>query len=282
MGIAPTTVKASGSSKMKLETLVDWFSHFRSCIVAFSAGVDSSLLALASRKALGQNAYAVTSTSPAFSYSELEAARNTAKEIGIPLIEVEQNDLMDENYIQNNVRRCYFCRRNLADAVRPIANRLSIEVCVDGTHVEDMQSPRPGIKALRDSGFRAPLLELEFTMVEIREVARFAGLSNWNRPSEASLSSRIAYEHPIDFNALRRVEAAEREVKTLTGARIVRVRTIGRRAVVEVDRESIASAMSLERSISKSLQDIGYQTVEIDREGYVSGKMLKLFTKNET
>jgi uncharacterized protein len=266
--------------RRNLERLEDWFSLFRACIIAFSGGVDSSLLAYCSVRKLGSNAYAVISRSPALSDSELLAARSVAGEIGIQLFEAEQDDLSDAGYIANGVDRCYFCRRNLAKAIKPIAERLSADVWVDGTHSDDMKSPRPGIKALREAGFRAPLLELGFRKEDIRIMARAAGLKNWDKPSEACLSSRISYGQKIDLELLRRIEVAEKIVGNLTNASIVRVRTIGKRAIVEVDTRCVEKAVSLESQISNALLKLGFEYVEIDREGYVSGKLLRLFVQN--
>jgi uncharacterized protein len=268
-------------AKWNLERLASWFLSFRVCVVAFSGGVDSSLLAFCARRALGANAYAVTTRSQAFAFQELEAARRTAREIGIPLFEVEQDDLSNPNYVANAVNRCYFCRANLAEVIRQIAEKVSADVCVDGTHVEDMRSPRPGIKALREAGFRAPLLELGFVKEDVRQMAKRAGLSVWDRPSEACLSSRIAFGQTIDYESLRRIEAAEVLVRRLTGAKIVRVRTIGKRAVVEVDSESVGSAIQNRLALTNGLRELGYEQVEVDEGGYVSGKMLQLFVKGD-
>jgi len=264
----------------KLERLAEWFRNFQTCIVAFSAGVDSSLLAAVSKKVLGDGAYAVTSISPAFSTAEREEARKIADEIGIELFEVTQNDLEDKNYVKNAVMRCYFCRSNLASAILPLANRLSIDVLVDGTHADDLKTPRPGIKALRESGFRAPLAELHFDKDDVRAMARLVGLSNWERPSEACLSSRIAFGQRISADTLNRIEIAENVVKSITNARIVRVRTIGNGAVVEVDKGSLGAAVEKRSLISTRLKQIGYDSVDVDEEGYVSGRMLDLFVNS--
>jgi pyridinium-3,5-biscarboxylic acid mononucleotide sulfurtransferase len=248
--------------------------------VAFSAGVDSTLLAFAARRALGSRAYAVTSLSPAFADSELVVARRIAREIEIELIEVVQNDLADPGYVKNEVSRCYFCRSNLSLAISPVMRRLSIEVCVDGTHMDDLKKPRPGVKALRENGFRAPFAELGFGKEDIRGLARAIGLSNWSRPSEACLSSRVAYGQPISLSTLSRIEKAEKIVKDLTGANIVRVRTIGNTAVVEVDEASLSSALQKKNAIEETLRLVGYETVRIDPAGYVSGRMLELFVSD--
>jgi pyridinium-3,5-biscarboxylic acid mononucleotide sulfurtransferase len=265
------------SVRDNFDSLLRWFRAYESCIVAFSGGVDSSILALAAKKALGDRALAVTSLSPAFAHTECEEARKIAGEIGIELFEVTQDDLRDPNYVKNEVSRCYFCRTNLVRAINPIRTSHSVEVCVDGTHLDDLQKPRPGVKALRENGFRAPFVELGFGKQVIRDMARISGLSNWNRPSEACLSSRVAFGVGITKEMLERVERAEDIVKLLTGAQVVRVRTLGRNAVVEVNNESLTVAFQIRDSIRTKLREIGYDEVEIDQHGYSSGRMLELF-----
>ena len=259
--------------------LTDWFKPFTSCLVAFSSGVDSSIVAYAAKKALGERAYAVTSNSASFAGAEREESRIIANEIGIKLHEVEQDDLKNSDYVRNQVTRCYYCRKSLVQEIRPLADKLSVDVCVDGTHIDDMQAPRPGIKALREGRFRAPLVELQIGKQQVRNMAQMAGLSNWNRPSEACLSSRIAYGQRIDLYTLRKIEEAEIAVRSITSAKIVRVRTIGTKAVIEVDKPSLAKAKEEEELLARRLAALGYEKVEIDNEGYVAGKMLDLFVK---
>ena len=271
---------AESNLDQNLWRLKRWFSEYSSCIVAFSAGVDSSLLCYVARQALGEMAHAVTSVSPAFAESERQETKTIANEIGIDLIEVIQNDLGTPGYTKNEVTRCYFCRSNLALAIKPIAERLSVDVCVDGTHADDLKSPRPGVKALRENDFRAPLAELGFGKEQIRAMARHVGLSNWNRPSEACLSSRVAYGQIISLETLQRIEKAENFVRSITRAGTVRVRTIGTGAIVEVEKEKVCEAIKNSKRISKELENLGYQKVEIDPDGYASGKMLELFVKS--
>ncbi|MDG6996011.1 MAG: ATP-dependent sacrificial sulfur transferase LarE [Nitrososphaerota archaeon] len=269
-------------SRSEFEKLVEWFSRFDSCIVAFSAGVDSSLLALAAKKALGRRAYAVTSHSASFSHVEQATTTLIAKEIGIELIVVNQDDLASKEYVKNNVDRCYFCRSNLAQEILPLARRLNVRVCVDGTQTDDLKTPRPGIRALREAGFRAPLVELGFNKDDVRAMAKCEGLSNWDRPSEACLSSRIAYGQAIDFLTLAKIEKAETTTRRITGARIVRVRTIGDKAVVELNKEHVPNGILAKGEIERELRALGYKDVEIDKEGYVSGKMLSLFVQDNS
>ncbi len=266
--------------RVKYHSLEEWFSRWDSALVAFSGGVDSSVLAYSARKVLKDRALAVTSLSQTFAASELHSARVISREIGIELVEVIQDDLASKDYVSNPVNRCYFCRSNLVQAIVPIVRERKISVCVDGTHVDDMSSPRPGVKALREAGFKAPFVELGFHKEDIRQIARFLSLSNAERPSEACLSSRIAYGQRIDLETLRRIEQAESLVRDLLNAEIVRVRTIGKKAVIELDLASVPKAQRSFRELEVELTALGYASVEIDPNGYRSGRMLELFVRD--
>jgi uncharacterized protein len=260
--------------------LKDWFLEFDSALVAFSAGVDSSVLAYAARQALSSKAIAVTSVSPSFSRSEIDSARQLANEIGIELIVVSQDDLATKDYVANQVNRCYFCRSNLVKALMPIVKERNISICVDGTHLDDLKSPRPGVKALREAGFKAPFVELGFSKEEVREIARILRLSNSEKASESCLSSRIAYGQKIDEDTLRQIEKSEIFIRELVHAKIVRVRTIGTRAIVELDPNSIERAQKSFSEIQRKLMSFGYTAIEIDPNGYSSGRMLDLFIRD--
>src|SRR5579863_5581399 len=266
--------------RVKYHSLEEWFSRWDSALVAFSGGVDSSVLAYSARKVLKDRALAVTSLSQTFAASELHSARVISREIGIELVEVIQDDLASKDYVSNPVNRCYFCRSNLVQAIVPIVRERKISVCVDGTHVDDMSSPRPGVKALREAGFKAPFVELGFHKEDIRQIARFLSLSNAERPSEACLASRIAYGQRIDLETLRRIEQAESLVRDLLNAEIVRVRTIGKKAVIELDLASVPKAQRSFRELEVELTALGYASVEIDPNGYRSGRMLELFVRD--
>jgi uncharacterized protein len=268
-------------AEQELVRLIAWFLPFRSCLVAFSSGVDSTLVALAARMALGERALAVTSISPAFPERELDEARKIASEIGIKLREVHQNDLETFGYVENNVSRCYFCRNNLGKAIQPLLREEAIDVWVDGTQIDDLSTPRPGIKALREAGFRSPLVELGLGKSAVREMARIARLSNYAKPSEACLSSRIAFGQQIDLRTLKLVDEAENIVRKFTRATIVRVRTIGNKALIQVDTDSISKANAAFSEISRDLKELGYSAVELDPKGYARGSMLSLFVNEK-
>ena len=267
--------------RKELDSLIGWFGRYRSCAVAFSGGVDSSLLAYAARAAIVDGAVAVFSKSPATPSSEARNARQIASEIGIELLVVEQNDLASPGYVANSANRCYFCRSNLASAMEPIIKERCIEVSVDGTHADDMKSPRPGVKALREAGFKAPFVELGIGKEEIRQIARYAGLSNSDRPSEACLSSRIAFGQRVDDVTLHMVEQAELAVREITHASTIRVRVIGGDALVEVDPGCVATALENRAVIESALARVGFANVRIAEDGYLPGRMLELFAKTE-
>lgn len=271
----------SNAPKEMFRELENWFQRYNSCAVAYSGGVDSSVLAFTAKSALGEKAVAVLSRSPALSKVEHELAVEIAEKIGIRLFEVDQDDLGTAGYVKNNVNRCYFCRSNLSKAMDPILTSLKIGVKVDGTHLDDMHTPRPGIKALREAGFLAPFVELSYSKEDIRAIARLAQLPNAERPSDACLSSRIAFGQRINNKTLSMVEEAESIVRQITHAKIVRVRTIATKALVEVDTNSISLALENEVQIRERLLKTGYKTVIISKEGYASGRMLELFIKSE-
>ncbi len=265
-----------------LTSLATWFTNFHSVLVAFSSGIDSSVLACVARRTLGaENTVAVTSISESFAAEELVEAKRIAGEIDIDLVTVFQDDFATPNYVANGVNRCYFCRSNLVSVIQPVASARQIEVCVDGTHIDDLKSPRPGVKALRDAGFRAPFVELGLGKEDVREIARFLQLSNSEKPSESCLASRVAYGQELNLETLRTIEEAEISVKKITGATIVRVRTIGKKASVEVDLDSVNVASKNHSKIETALKNLGYATVEIDPSGYTPGRMLSLFVRNE-
>jgi uncharacterized protein len=273
---------ASSVARENLAQLSTWFLNFRSALIALSSGVDSSVLACIARRSLGKmNSLAVTSISEAFSTAELDEAKRIAKEIDIELETVYQTDLSTEGYVANAVNRCYFCRSNLVAEITRVAKRRKIDICVDGTHLDDLKNPRPGIKALREGGFRAPFVEIGLAKQDIKEIARILKLSNSEKPSESCLSSRIAYDQRIDGNTLRLIERAEQLVREITRAKIIRVRTESQSATVEVDIDSLQIALKNERQIETALKDIGYSSVAIDPRGYTSGKMLSLYVETK-
>jgi uncharacterized protein len=244
--------------------------------VAFSGGVDSSVVLAAAARALGPSrVYAVTADSPTYSRTELEWAKRVAGLLGVNHVIIGTNELDDENFASNPPIRCYYCKKELAQRLKEVAERVGAKVIVDGTNSEDLDGHRPGYLAFKEEGVRSPLAELGFTKSDIRQVARLLGLPNWDKPSMACLASRIPYGQRITLERLKRIEAAEEAVRALTGARQVRVRDHGDIARIEVGRGDRRLFFSEEvmDEVARRLKQLGWRYVALDLEGYRSGSM---------
>jgi uncharacterized protein len=238
-------------------------------IVALSGGVDSAVVAALAARALGPTAHAVTLTGPSVAREEVERARKVATALGIAHDVVAVDPLSDEQYRANGSNRCYFCRRVESSAIRDWAERLGIETFLDGVHWDDLGDDRPGIRAMDEAGFQHPLVWAGWGKPEVRAFARVAELPNWDAPSDACLASRIRHGDPVTLPLLRRVEAAERHVRSL-GFRRVRVRVEGEDARVEVDAPDVGRLMAEPNAsqVRVALRELGFSAVRIDRSGY--------------
>ncbi|NOZ58532.1 MAG: ATP-dependent sacrificial sulfur transferase LarE [Euryarchaeota archaeon] len=262
----------------KLARLEEWFSRHGSAVIAFSGGVDSSVVAAAAKRALGDRALAVTADSSTLSKRELSIARQVAREIGIRHRVIKEDELEDERFAANPENRCYYCRAKLAGALKEIAEREGYAVVVDGAHVGDTREHRPGLKALKEHGVRSPLLELGFDKQDVREIAALLGLSVKDKPAMACLASRIPYGERITREKLERVEKAE-SFFFERGFTTVRVRVHGDIARVELLREEIPLAVQLREEIVAHLKALGFTYVTLDLEGYRSGSMDEVLRK---
>ena len=238
-------------------------------IVAYSGGVDSGLVARTVHDAIGGRALAILADTESFSRRELVEAREEAEEIGIPLRVVGMSELTSEDYRRNPANRCYFCREGLADELVPIARREGFAAIADGVNVSDLGDVRPGIQAMDEAGFWHPLVEARLSKADVRALARGLGLSFWDKPSNACLSSRVPHGTPITVELLRRVETAE-EVLRGRGFRQVRVRHEQETARIEVPPEDIPRLRTVELEVAAALRAIGYRSVVIDPAGYRS------------
>jgi len=238
-------------------------------IVAYSGGVDSGLVARTVHDAIGDRALAILADTESFSRRELVEARAEAEEIGIPLRVVGMSELTSEDYRRNPANRCYFCREGLADELVPIARREGFAAIADGVNVSDLGDVRPGIRAMDEAGFWHPLVEAGLSKADVRALARGLGLSFWDKPSNACLSSRVPHGTPITVELLRRVETAE-EVLRGRGFRQVRVRHEQETARIEVPPEDIPRLRTVELEVAAALRAIGYRSVVIDPAGYRS------------
>lgn len=257
--------------------LIEWFKEntIEKSMVAFSGGVDSSVVAYASKLALGGNAIAVTADYKTLSRDELEEAKIIAKEIGIKHVIIEYNELNDINFIVNDRYRCYYCRENLAKHLLDVARDYNCTLIVDGTNIDDLRDERHGIIAMREHKIRSPLVELGIDKLKVREIAKALGLSNWNKPSNSCLASRIGRGINITYERLKRIEEAEKIVKMMTGAKQVRVRDHDSIARIEIGRDErhLMFDTNILDAIDSKLKMLGFKFVTIDAMGYKSGSM---------
>ncbi len=256
----------------KYEALQDLFRQWRSVVVAFSGGVDSTLVLKVGVDVLGPRAKAVTAISPTFPALEVEEVKRLSAAIGVPLQLVETDQLQIEAFVRNDATRCFHCKTDLYRLLSGLRDAVGFHTIVDGTNVDDLGEDRPGINAARQLGVRSPLVDTGFTKADIRELARCLGLANWNKPAAACLSSRIARGLPITKTYLSRVEQAEAFL-VAQGLTQVRVRLHGDVARIEID-PSQMSILTEEPGRSRLVEEfktLGFQMVTLDLEGYRAG-----------
>jgi uncharacterized protein len=243
-------------------------------LVAFSGGVDSGLVARVASDALGDDAVAVLADAESLARWEFDEAIEEAAEIGIRLQTVRVSELSNDRYVANPTNRCYFCRKELGAALKPIAAQVGARVIADGVNLSDLGDHRPGVQAMNEEGFWHPLVEFGLAKDDVRALARALGLSFHAKPSNACLSSRIAYGEVITLDKLRRVETAEEAIRAL-GFPVVRVRAHEGIARIEVPKGDLPRIVQPEvaEKVLRAVRDAGFVYVTIDLLGYRSGSM---------
>ena len=263
----------------KLAQLQTIFREMDRALVAYSGGIDSTLVAKVAHDVLGSRALAVTANSPSLMPEDFADAKAQAAEMGIAHQVVETYEMDNEQYTSNPVNRCYFCKSELHDTLRPLANELGYPYVVDGLNADDLQDYRPGIAAAKERGVRSPLAEVGITKLEVRELSQQLGLPWWDKPSQPCLSSRFPYGELITTEKLHRVGRAERYMRDL-GYRNLRVRSDGETARIELPPAEIPAFVTKVNlpDLVEAFQNLGFAYVTLDLEGYKSGKLNRVLT----
>jgi uncharacterized protein len=256
----------------KLDRLRALLSEMGSVLVAYSGGIDSTFVLKVAHEQLRERAVGVTAVSPTFPSIELEIATRVAKEIGARHDIVRTDQLKIPEFVRNDAARCFHCKTDLYQLLETVRQSSGGAHVVDGTNLDDLGDDRPGIKAAREWGVRSPLVEAELSKEDIRLLAKELGLSNWDKPAAACLSSRVPRGTAITIEKLSRIEAAE-ALLSREGFRHFRVRDHGEIARIEVAQSDILRLMdSAQRAIiSAGLKEIGFRFVTVDLEGYRPG-----------
>jgi uncharacterized protein len=262
-------INTSPPSRRRFEALIKGLERV---LVAYSGGIDSTLVLKVAHQQLGAEAVAATAVSASLARGDLDDSQRIAEEIGVHHVLLESSEVDDPRYRRNDPNRCYFCKTNVYEALIAHAGTEGFTWILDGTNADDLGDHRPGLRAAREHGVRSPLQECGIGKEEIRAWARELGLPNWDKPANACLSSRIPYGSEVTPAKLGQVEAAEAALKKL-GFGNFRVRHHGQVARLELDPEDLARAVTERSGIVAAVKAAGFLYVTLDLAGFRSGSM---------
>ena len=261
--------------EQKTEKIKSLIQEMDSVLVAFSGGVDSTLVLSLAHEVLGKKALGVTAQSASVPDREMKASHQLAKEIGARHLVVKTEEMSNPNYRANPANRCYHCKTELYSNLKRVAQQENISYILNGTNTDDLGDYRPGLDSAREQGVRSPLVEAGFNKQEVRELSRMMELSICNKPAMACLSSRIPYGQPVTLEKLAMIEQAEDLLLSL-GFTQVRVRHLGTLARIELDKNEMPryqNDKSVQKAVEEKLRALGFNSVVLDPEGYRMGSL---------
>ena len=262
----------------KINRLVDFMKSMQHCVVAYSGGVDSAVVAKIAALVLGERAKAVMAVSPSVAAGEVESAKKLAEEIGIDFHLIHTSEMEDPRYLKNDERRCYYCKQGLYLALKEFVREFPHTMIANGTNTDDLGDYRPGLEAARELRVVSPLVEAGLNKQNVRQLAKQWNLSVWDKPATPCLSSRIAYGESVTPERLRMVDQAETYLRSL-GLRELRVRYhAGDLARIELPQGEVSRFATLaeDKKIVNRFQDLGFRFVTLDLVGFRSGSLNSL------
>ena len=260
--------------KNKHRDLESRIVKLQSALVAFSGGIDSTLVLAVAKKVLGERVLAITAESDSVPKRELQTARHLAQILGVKHKIIRTEEMSSPDYLKNPINRCYYCKSELYSKLAKVAAGHKLASILNGINMDDLGDHRPGITAAKEAGVISPLVESKFTKQDVRDLAREMNLPNWAKPALACLSSRIPYGQPVTTKKLSMIEQAE-ETLLAEGFQQVRVRHHGNMARIELPKNDIPDLLKsgLSKKVNQCLQKIGFQYVTVDLKGYRSGSL---------